>query len=296
MYNSAFIRDVLGSHELILHLATVIRYWASRQNINGPYQGSINNYALTMLVIFFLQAECVLPPIKKFQENLMEEENILIDGWQFGYNKEVVQNVKDDITQRFEKNWSWKDWLCRFFTFYLKFDYENGVISPYAGRTIPRKRFESLALSLTEVKGQRIEGSVSIPDSDVEENLLNYWKNVKDGEINLLSMTNQVCVQDPFEQNFCVSRGVSKIKVLQWRNCCMCALECLQQQESQKSGILCIFEKTIEFPKNRAEQRDISNKIESLYGVKVPVHFGKRPKTRTGKLKKTNDPNTSDAK
>ena len=58
--------------------------------------------------------------LKKFQENLMEEENILIDGWQFGYNKEVVQNVKDDITQRFEKNWSWKDWLCRFFTFYLK--------------------------------------------------------------------------------------------------------------------------------------------------------------------------------
>ena len=99
VHNSAFIRDILGVHEFILLFTTVIRYWALRQRLAGGGVGggglTINNYALTMLVIFFLQSENVLPPIRNLQKDISEDDKIEINGWQFGYSLQVIKKSKD---------------------------------------------------------------------------------------------------------------------------------------------------------------------------------------------------------
>ena len=125
VHNSKFIKDMLNADERVLQFAVVIRYWASRQKLSGNVVGSggltINNYALTMLVIFFLQCENILPPVKKLQENLDDQESILIEGWQFAYKNYYLEHVKDYIAEHPEgrfRPWRWKEWLCRFFDFY----------------------------------------------------------------------------------------------------------------------------------------------------------------------------------
>ena len=75
-----------------------------------------------MLVIFFLQSEKVLPPIKNLQEDIFEDDKIEINGWQFGYSPKAIKKSKEQSETIFGKFWKWREWLCRFYSFYLKFD------------------------------------------------------------------------------------------------------------------------------------------------------------------------------
>ena len=118
-----------------------------------------------------------------------------------------------------------------------------------------------------------------------------YYENVKDGNNSLLCLSSSLCVQDPFEQNFCVSRGFSKVGIMHWRNNCLVAMEYLQGCDSDtRNGIVGIIEKVVPAPKSRHEQREIVNKIAKVTGLKLPVNAGKRRnKTRTGKAKNSDD-------
>ena len=302
VYNSAFIKELISIHGIILHFTFIIRYWALRQSLAGGVVGSgglrINNYALTMLVIFFLQSEKIVPSVRKLQEGISEEESTTVGGWQFGYNKKEMDMLKHNMAKYFEKTWKWKEMLCRFFKFYLNFDYENNVISPYAGKGIPRNTFKDIALSVKVVNGETLPSEickdVSVMDN---ENMISYWTQVKDGDKYLLSLTTPLCLQDPFEHNFCVSRGFNKVGILNWRNHCLVAFVYLQLSLScSGTGVVGMFQATTKAPTNRNEQREITNKINSATGLKLAVNAGKRNKTRTGKPKPPNNSTIPEAK
>ena len=247
-----------------------------------------------MLVIFFLQSENVLPPIQNLQKDILEGDKIEINGWQFGYSPKAIKMRKEQSETIFGKFWKWREWLCRFYSFYLKFDYETFVISPYAGIGIPRKHFQAIALSIKDVKGQTkgIADGVQPPENIITDfNLSKYYENVKNGNNSLLCLSSSLCVQDPFEQNFCVSRGFSRVGIMHWRNNCLVAMEYLQGCDSDtRNGIVGIIEKVVPAPKSRHEQREIVNKIGKVTGLEISVNAGKRRnKTRTGKAKNSDD-------
>ena len=266
VYNTKFIKDILSIDERILKFAILIRYWASRQKLSGSIvEGgglAVSNYALTMMIIFYLQCENILPPVKKLQENLSDEESIVIDGWQFGYNKTYAENIKDYTNEHSE--WKWKSWLHRFFYFYLSFSYEDLVLSPYAGRAIPRTSFQKLALSLNKVKGQPLPTATNVDESSISEGLRLYWNRLKDGNSNLLCLSARLCIQDPFELNYCVSKRLNRVGLLNWKNICLASMQHLENELFFKRGILDIFQNTCVPPRNKMEQGRIITKIQSV--------------------------------
>lgn len=280
----------------------VIRYWALRQSLAGGVVGGgglhINNYALTMLVIFFFQTEKVLPSVKKFQENLKSEDSVSIDGWEYGIDKKEMEDLKDNVDKILKDDFKWKEWLSKFFHFYLSFDYENLVISPYAGKAIDRKSFLTLSLFVKDPKEPNLSASNENKNTEnIGEDLMRYWEQIKDGQKYCLFMTTPLCLQDPFEQNFCVSRGFSKVGILNWRNHCRLALEYLQEPNvDSESGIVGLFKMSVSAPKNKKEQFQIIEKIQTATGNKISLPAPKKKtKTRTGKVKTSVPPKKSES-
>ena len=301
VHNSNFIKDIIGSHKTILEFAKVIRYWALRQSLAGGVVGSgglhINNYALTMLIIFFFQIQNIMPPVRRLQENMKTEEIIKIDGWEFGINKIELDELTHNMHKTLNSDFSWIDYLDKFFCFYLNFDYESMVISPYAGKAIPRKAFQDLSLLINDPKDLNLKASHANNNTDdVDKDLIRYWEQIRNGQIYCLNMSSPLCVQDPFEQNFCVSRGFSKVGILNWRNQCRLALEYLKESDAcSKSGILGLIKISVPAPKNKKEQFEIIKRIQSATGNKISLPAPKiKTKTRTGKPKVTTP--TADSK
>ena len=61
-------------------------------------------------------------------------------------------------------------------------------------------------------------------------------------------------------------------------------------------GIVGMFITTIHAPKDRHEQRELTEKINSATGLKLSVNAGKRSKTRTGKPKDTDNSKNPEVK
>ena len=295
VHNSNFIKDIISCHETIFCFAIVIRYWALRQSLAGGVVGGgglhINNYALTMLVIFFFQNENVLPSVKRLQDNLRNEEKVVIDGWEFGVDNREINKIKSHVDETLNEKFEWVTWLRKFFLFYLSFDYDSFVISTFAGKSIPRKSFQDLAMLVNDPKEPNlIVSNENNNKENINEDMIKYWEQIKNGQNYCLNMGSPLCVQDPFEQNFCVSRSFSKVGILNWRNQCRLALEYLKESKlNTESGILGLFKMSVPVPKNKKEQFEIIEKIQSAIGNKISLPTPKKKtKTRTGKQKTVN--------
>ena len=122
---------------------TTIKYWAMHHKLSGSGDRNvmINNYAICLLVIFYLQSEKILPSVKKLQQNMDASEivSIKIKG------KKVAYGFPDDLSKwrckevdLSENSKSLTELLYGFFDFYANFDYLNSIISPNTGLIIPR--------------------------------------------------------------------------------------------------------------------------------------------------------------
>ena len=122
---------------------TTIKYWAMHHKLSGSGDRNvmINNYAICLLVIFYLQSENILPSVKKLQQNMdaAESVSIKIKG------KKVAYGFPNDLSKwrgnemdLSENSKSLTELLYGFFDFYANFDYLNSIISPNTGQIIPR--------------------------------------------------------------------------------------------------------------------------------------------------------------
>ena len=69
-----FLRLCCGHDLRVRPLCLVIKYWSVRYKLSGSCDGSghgretiMSNYALVMMVLFFLQKEEILPSVKELQ-------------------------------------------------------------------------------------------------------------------------------------------------------------------------------------------------------------------------------------
>ena len=98
------------------------------------------NFSFALKSIYFLsflQNEGVLPSAKFLIDNLQPDgdESAIVDGWECGFNHDLTK-----WNQPFNKKTP-LELLKGFFEFYANFDYDNSVISPYAGAPIAKQDF-----------------------------------------------------------------------------------------------------------------------------------------------------------
>uniref|UniRef100_A0A4W5Q1C0 Speckle targeted PIP5K1A-regulated poly(A) polymerase n=1 Tax=Hucho hucho TaxID=62062 RepID=A0A4W5Q1C0_9TELE len=147
--NTRFLQLCSGLDSRLRPLVYTIRYWAKQKQLAGNPSGAgplLNNYALTLLVIFYLQ-KCdppVLPTLDHLKDMACEEEECVIEGWNCTFPSQPIAVPPSKNTQD----------LCAllsgFFSFFAQFDFASSVISIREGCSLPVTSF----LSRDKVKGE----------------------------------------------------------------------------------------------------------------------------------------------
>ncbi|KAJ7985002.1 hypothetical protein DPEC_G00360610 [Dallia pectoralis] len=138
--NTRFLQLCSGLDSRLRPLVYTIRYWAKQKLLAGNPTGAgplLNNYALTLLVIFYLQ-KCdppVLPTVNQLKDMACDEEVCVIEGWNCTFPSQPIAVPSSKNTQD----------LCAllsgFFSFYAQFDFASSVISIREGCSLPVTSF-----------------------------------------------------------------------------------------------------------------------------------------------------------
>ncbi|KAF4084603.1 hypothetical protein AMELA_G00108070 [Ameiurus melas] len=130
--NTRFLQLCSGLDSRVRPLVYSVRFWAKQKQLAGNPSGGgplLNNYALTLLVLFYLQTVSppVLPTVEQLKHMACEEEECVIDGWDCTFPSQPISVPASKNT----------DDLCTllfgFFTYYSKFDFPGSVVSLRAG-------------------------------------------------------------------------------------------------------------------------------------------------------------------
>ncbi|XP_038634746.1 speckle targeted PIP5K1A-regulated poly(A) polymerase isoform X1 [Scyliorhinus canicula] len=131
--NTMFLQLCASVDQRVRPLVYAVRYWAKQKQLAGnPFGGGplMNNYAVTLLVVFFLQNRTppVLPTVNRLKEIADEDDHCVIDGWDctFPSDRSKVEPSANSEA------------LCGLFTefykFYSQFDFAGTVISLRKGK------------------------------------------------------------------------------------------------------------------------------------------------------------------
>ncbi|KAL1264023.1 hypothetical protein QQF64_004378 [Cirrhinus molitorella] len=211
--NTRFLQLCSGIDSRLRPLVYTIRLWAKQKQLAGNLSGPgplLNNYALTLLVIFYLQNRDppVLPSVNHLKNMACEEEECVIEEWDCTFPSQPFivpssKNTEDLCTL-----------LFGFFTFYLKFDFSASVVCLRDGHVLPITDFlrrDEEAVDTAEASGPKPKRS-SAP---------------KLGPMNVL---------DPFEQNHNVAGNLNERTQKNFkRECCEAEKYCRSLQYQRKS-------------------------------------------------------------
>ncbi|KAL7869972.1 hypothetical protein AOLI_G00139600 [Acnodon oligacanthus] len=212
--NTRFLQLCSGLDCRVRPLVYTVRLWAKQKQLAGnPFGGGplLNNYALTLMVIFYLQNvnPPVLPSVEQLKHMACEEEQCVIDGWDCTFPSQPFtvppsKNTDDLCTL-----------LFGFFTFYSKFDFPGSVLSLREGRTLPITDF----LSRDEEMPDTPQGSEPKQRNTTHPKL---------GPVNIL---------DPFELHHNVAGNLSERTHRNLhRECCEAEKYCRSLQYQHKSS------------------------------------------------------------
>ncbi|KAJ0015823.1 hypothetical protein NQD34_014113 [Periophthalmus magnuspinnatus] len=138
--NTRFLQLCSGAEERLRHLVYTVRLWAKQKQLAGNPSGGgplLNNYALTLLVIFYLQ-NCdppVLPTVDQLKHMACEEEECVIEDWDCTFPTQAIAVPASKNTQDL------CGLLAGFFSFYAKFEFTTSVISLRTGQSVPTETF-----------------------------------------------------------------------------------------------------------------------------------------------------------
>ncbi|XP_042896155.1 speckle targeted PIP5K1A-regulated poly(A) polymerase [Parasteatoda tepidariorum] len=129
--NTQLLRFYNQIDDRLQPLVITLRHWG--KSLGFIKSGILSSYALTLLVVFFLQnvEPPVLPPVKLLQD--LSESPILADGWN------VAFTLDSRIVKKSENTQSLGELLREFFHFCGEFDFANNIICPSSGKRLPIK-------------------------------------------------------------------------------------------------------------------------------------------------------------
>lgn len=170
VYNSELISFLLqmDTSGRALQLAVLVKYWSKVNKFTG--MNLLASYALTLMVIFYLQLMNMLPSICDLQREV-PEGSCMVDNWNMGFDRNVIYNSIND---------SLFDLLGGFFKCYASMNFDEVIISPYMGRLLSRSLFQDL---------NEIPPEFALYKYNLSQTLCQ----------KPLKIDSPLCVQDPFE-------------------------------------------------------------------------------------------------
>ncbi|KAK1137487.1 hypothetical protein K0M31_001994 [Melipona bicolor] len=171
IYKSHLIKYCISLDSRLRPLMMIIKYWARHFKTSSGQK--ISNYALVLLIIFYLQQPSVniIPPLMILQNTCQPR---IINGWQVNFDENGV------LPSIINKN-SIPELLHGFFFFYATFEFKSQVICPIDGMVHTESEFKD------------IENLPSCMDR--------YKACIKEDENLKLNVNKPMCVQDPIELN-----------------------------------------------------------------------------------------------
>ena len=181
VYNSELIKFCLSINPRFRPLMMIIKYWmyiCQRKSYMG-----ISTYALTILLIFYLQQIKLIPPIIELQNKCMVA--VTIKDWQVNFNKNLCWFESDDNY----RNKSIPRLLEGFFEFYENYEFESNIICPGDGNSCDKNLFVNVE---------------SLPES-----MLRYKKYLEENEhATYFDVSKSMCLQDPIELNNNLTKNI----------------------------------------------------------------------------------------
>eukprot|EP00088_Acartia_fossae_P044202 TRINITY_DN4685_c0_g1_i3.p1 TRINITY_DN4685_c0_g1~~TRINITY_DN4685_c0_g1_i3.p1 ORF type:complete len:792 (+),score=171.13 TRINITY_DN4685_c0_g1_i3:47-2422(+) len=137
--NSEYIRYCTEQDDRIRPLMMAIRLVCKRYEVAGGGGGcKISNYALTMLIILYLQEleKPLLHPLHTLQQ-CFDGEPELIDGWNFSFCSDFTKLPQLPVNRQ-----GLFDLFSGFFCFYSSLDLRTKFLSPFLGKALDRTILE----------------------------------------------------------------------------------------------------------------------------------------------------------
>ncbi|XP_018420817.1 PREDICTED: speckle targeted PIP5K1A-regulated poly(A) polymerase [Nanorana parkeri] len=130
--NSYYLRLCSDLDPRVPQLVYTLRYWARVNQLAGNSLGGgplLNNYALTLLIIFFLQSRSplVIPSLSQLRVMAVDEDTHIIDGWDCTFPSDPTQ------IQPSKNEQSLGCLLSEFFSFFSSLDLRSSILCPRDG-------------------------------------------------------------------------------------------------------------------------------------------------------------------
>uniref|UniRef100_A0A1I8P7D9 C2H2-type domain-containing protein n=2 Tax=Stomoxys calcitrans TaxID=35570 RepID=A0A1I8P7D9_STOCA len=129
--NTQFISELVKSDRRIHELLVFLKLWAKNMQIIG--RANMTSYCLITMVIFYLQQENILKSLQALQQRCPIR---MVQGVNYTFNLQSKIN-----RPKIPQGRSTVDLIKRFFQFYRGYNFEDNMISPFYGKTIPKKDF-----------------------------------------------------------------------------------------------------------------------------------------------------------
>ncbi|XP_067225251.1 speckle targeted PIP5K1A-regulated poly(A) polymerase [Chanodichthys erythropterus] len=256
--NTRFLQLCSGIDSRLRPLVYTIRLWAKQKQLAGNLSGPgpmLNNYALTLLVIFYLQNRdpLVLPSVNQLKNMACEEEECVIEEWDCTFPSQPFSVPPSKNTEDLGTL------LFGFFTFYSKFDFPASVVSLRDGHVLPITDF----LRSDEKAVNAAEASSPKPKRSLTPKL---------GPMNVL---------DPFEQNHNVAGNLNERTQKNFkRECCEAEKYCRSLQYQRKSakgkswGLVRLFAPPSEAgPRSKVETEKVMEVSIPFKAAVLPEHL-----------------------
>ncbi|XP_026730141.1 terminal uridylyltransferase Tailor-like [Trichoplusia ni] len=173
---SALNRYYFNLNEKFKPLVAIIKYWFQVQELNK--KTIMRSFHLYLLIIFYLQQINMVPPVFRLQNKQRHFEGL----WDLSFDEIPYNSTNTDI--------SLYRLLTGFFTYYSEFNFDDYIVSPYAGRPIRKIEF----LGNTSVSGI----------------FYLYKKNMRESGFKPLDVERAICIQDMFVHNVNTAARVSR--------------------------------------------------------------------------------------
>lgn len=187
--NTALISYLISLQPILKKLVLFIKFWAMRLNLGT------NSYLLTLMVIFYLQQEMILPPISLLQDAVPPT---YIDGWNTAFATPNLIQLKAQLATDF------RHYLTGFYKYYgYSFDFTNHIICILTGHKVPKHMFDHGKESqLPQVFRPFVTymSKINLEEADEVEDLFANYK--------------PLVIQDPFDLVHNVSKGIQEQKLM----------------------------------------------------------------------------------
>ena len=126
--NTRFIKFCVDFDPRAHGLLVILKHFAKCHSLSGSGKGGhFSNYSIVLMVIFFLQTQSILHPLKVLQE-VPGLKPVFVDGYNFAFCSDL-----SDLPVLQRNHCSMVDLLLGFFESFASFAFESLVISPLTG-------------------------------------------------------------------------------------------------------------------------------------------------------------------